>query len=355
MKIALITDQHIGVRNDAKVFLDYFKKFYADIFWPYIDANGIDTIISLGDTVDRRKFINFATLQAMDEIWIQQIRKRNLDFTVLIGNHDTTYRNTNALNAMDELYGHLQDKDKFDIISGPTTKTFKDGTRICLLPWICEDNHESTMEEIEMTNAHIAMGHLELAGFELFKGHIADHGEDAGLFTKFAWVGSGHYHRKSDRGNIHYLGSTAQMTWTDHDDPKGFHIFDTETLETEFIPNPYEIFHKVVFDGSTMTGEDIAAYDYEQFADAYVKVIAVNRGNPALYEAFTSRIDSVSHKWQSVEPFAGMESTAEDGVDEVEDTLTTLTKTVEAMNFPHKNELVKYMISLYNEALVVEN
>ena len=33
MKIAIITDQHFGARNDSIHFLDYYEKFYRDTFF----------------------------------------------------------------------------------------------------------------------------------------------------------------------------------------------------------------------------------------------------------------------------------------------------------------------------------
>jgi predicted phosphodiesterase len=56
MKAALITDTHWGVRGDSKQFIDYFDRFYTDVFFPYILSNDVDTIFHLGDIVDRRKF-----------------------------------------------------------------------------------------------------------------------------------------------------------------------------------------------------------------------------------------------------------------------------------------------------------
>ena len=58
MKIALITDTHFGARNDSLLFLDFFRKFYENIFFPTLKERGIKEIIHLGDVVDRRKFIN---------------------------------------------------------------------------------------------------------------------------------------------------------------------------------------------------------------------------------------------------------------------------------------------------------
>ncbi len=61
MKIALLNDTHFGARNDSSAFLDYFMRFYNEIFFPYLKENNITTLIHLGDVVDRRKFINFKT------------------------------------------------------------------------------------------------------------------------------------------------------------------------------------------------------------------------------------------------------------------------------------------------------
>ena len=59
MKIAILTDQHFGVRNDNVAFYDYQAKFYREVVLPYIDANDIKVVWDGGDTFDRRKYINF--------------------------------------------------------------------------------------------------------------------------------------------------------------------------------------------------------------------------------------------------------------------------------------------------------
>ena len=59
MKIAVLNDTHWGARNDSPAFVNYFNRFYDEIFFPYLQENNIKTVIHLGDVVDRRKFINF--------------------------------------------------------------------------------------------------------------------------------------------------------------------------------------------------------------------------------------------------------------------------------------------------------
>ncbi len=58
MKILLITDQHFGVRNDNQHFISHYKKFYGEIVVPFLKASKIKTIINLGDTFDRRRYVN---------------------------------------------------------------------------------------------------------------------------------------------------------------------------------------------------------------------------------------------------------------------------------------------------------
>ena len=60
MKVAIITDQHFGARKNSKLFHDYFLKFYENIFFPYLEKNGITTVIDMGDTFDSRKGIDFS-------------------------------------------------------------------------------------------------------------------------------------------------------------------------------------------------------------------------------------------------------------------------------------------------------
>ena len=76
MKIALITDTHWGVRNDQLAFLDNNKKFLDDIFFPYLDSHSIDTVIHLGDLVDRRKYLNINTAKRLRDDFIGPLHAR---------------------------------------------------------------------------------------------------------------------------------------------------------------------------------------------------------------------------------------------------------------------------------------
>ena len=72
---SLITDQHFGVRNDNKVFIDKYRDFYSNIVIPYIKTNKITNILCLGDTFDRRKYINFLSLDCAREMWFEPLKE----------------------------------------------------------------------------------------------------------------------------------------------------------------------------------------------------------------------------------------------------------------------------------------
>ena len=63
MKLAIITDQHFGARKGADYIHGYFKKFYDNVFFPYLEKNKIDTIVNMGDTFDNRRNIDIQSLE----------------------------------------------------------------------------------------------------------------------------------------------------------------------------------------------------------------------------------------------------------------------------------------------------
>jgi hypothetical protein len=52
-------------------------------------------------------------------------------------------------------------------------------------------------ESLKETTAQVLMGHFEIAGFEMHRGAMCDHGESIDSFSKFDIVYSGHFHHRS--------------------------------------------------------------------------------------------------------------------------------------------------------------
>ena len=244
MKIALITDTHFGARNDNLAFNDYFYEFWEKTFFPYIEENGIDTVIHLGDVMDRRKFVSYKIAQDFRKRFIQRFVDKGVTLHMMVGNHDTFYKNTNDLNALKELLGHYM--GEVTIHMDPTVLNLN-GFKLALLPWVCSENYDKSLEFIKTCKADWLGGHLELQGFDVLKGVQAHAGMDHKIFSRFEKVISGHFHTASRQDNVWYLGSQMEFFWSDAGDKKGFHILDTETRELEKIHNPHTLFKKVLY------------------------------------------------------------------------------------------------------------
>jgi len=353
MKLALITDQHFGARGDNLAFADYFAKFYTNCFFPYLKEHNIDTIVDLGDTFDRRKYINFNTLALCRTYWFDQIEKNKLNLHVIVGNHDTFFKNVNDVNSPDLL---LKDYKSISVYSSPQNVRF-DTTEIAFIPWICSGNYEESMKFLEDTKSQIVMGHLELAGFEMYRGSVNDHGFSTKPFEKFDTVMSGHFHHKSSRGNIHYLGAPYEMTWSDWNDPRGFHVFDTDTRELTFIENPYKMFHKIHYDDSLGDMDNVLDIDAEAFRGTYVKVVIHNKLNPYWFDMYINKIEKAGVlDLQVVEDSLNLNLEDDsDIIDEAEDTLTILRKFSSNIETKvDKNKLDAFLSDLYAEALSIE-
>lgn len=353
-KIAIINDTHFGVRNDNSNFHTYFKKFYENVFFPTIDKEEIKTIIHLGDLVDRRKYIQYLTAKVLHDNFMDPVFDRDIDFHILCGNHDTQYKHTNSYNAIKSLYKN----SKYDIKLYEKAETINvDGLDICLVPWICADNQNDFYLEIAGTKAQILMGHLELSGFEMDRGHIMEHGMDKNIFQKFEMVLSGHYHHKSNVGNISYLGAPCQFTWADYDDTKGFHILDTDTRELRYIENPYQVFRKFFYNDATKNKDEMLKFDESIYEGCYVKIVIKNKTINWLFDSVIAKIETANPaNIQIVEDHLNLDGISEDElVDEAQDTLTILKKYVSNMDTPvDKIKLDAFIRNLYEEALNIE-
>ena len=346
MKIAILNDTHFGVRNDSPAFIKYQNRFYDEIFFPYLKEHNIGTLIHLGDVVDRRKFINHNTAHNFKKKFWDRLDNEVIDTHVIIGNHDTYYKNTNEVNALQNL-----DISKNAKIYTTTTNVEFGGLPILFIPWICDDNHDDSIYQIDNTNAVIAMGHLEIKGFEMMAGHFNEHGQDKAQFTKFEKVISGHFHKKSDDGRIFYLGCQYQMTWSDYGETKGFHIFDTETREITKIDNPLSMFEKIYYNDKET---DYTTLDLSKYNDKYIKLFVTNKTDDNMYNMFLDNLfNKINvHELNIVEDNSDMNASVRDDIlEQGEDTLTYLGNYIDQVETDvNKQKLKEFAKELYVEA-----
>ena len=357
MKIALITDQHFGARNDSIQFLDFYQKFYEETFFTSLVDNGINTVLILGDTFDRRKYVNFYTYKRAREMFFDKLHSRGILVHMLAGNHDTYFKNTNDVNSIDLL---LQEYDNITMIDGPQTIHLNyenEEYDVCMVPWICAENYEQSMAEIKNTSAKFCMGHFEIAGFAMYRGMPSEEGLSRELFRKFDYTFSGHYHHKSNADGIYYLGNPYELTWQDYNDQRGFHIFDLDSRELSFIPNPNRMFHKITYDDKSESITEITGKDLSGYTNTYVKVVVVNKTNPYLFDRFMENLYKVNPIDVTIaEDFTDLtEGVDDDILDQAEDTLTIVNKYIDTISEDiSKDKLKNIMRELYVEALNTE-
>tara|TARA_B100000700_G_scaffold1318_1_gene1731 strand:+ start:1535 stop:2569 length:1035 start_codon:yes stop_codon:yes gene_type:complete len=344
MRLAIITDTHYGARKGSKHLHDYFELFYRDVFFPSLEEHQIDTVIHMGDIFDSRKAIDLQSLEWSKRVVFEPLKKYKVH--ALIGNHDCYYKNTNNVNSPELL---LKDYENIKTYS-KATEISLDKLKILLLPWINSENFEETEKLIKKTKAKVAMGHLEVNGFKATRGHLMENGMDVKTFNKFEKVYSGHFHTRSDDGQIYYLGNPYEMFWNDVNDPRGFHIFDTETLEHTPINNPYKLFYNIYYEDTNHK-----LFNATQYENKIVKVIVRKKTDQNMFDTFLDKLYSVGvQDLKIIENFDIQESEDFD-IDEDENTLSILNRYIDESEFEFDKHIIKDIFQdLYRQACEVE-
>ena len=351
MKLAIINDTHCGIRNSSEIFIDNAEKFYESVFFPYLLDNNITHIIHLGDYYDNRKFINFKALHRNRKMFLAKLREYGITMDIILGNHDTFYKNTNDLNALKELLGHYM--NEVTIIMEPTVMEYG-SLKIGMVPWMAPDNEEQTLTFLKNAKCSVIGGHFDIIGSEMFRGFINEHGLSPDRFKRFEMVLSGHFHVKSSKDNIHYLGAQMEFFWSDAHDNKYFHILDTETLDLLPIQNPHRLFEKILYDD---TKEDYLTCPLDHLDEKFVKVVVVNKTDNFTFDRFIDRINNRNiHDLKISENFH--EFLGDQVVDDkisVEDTNVLLYSYIDAVETDlDKDRIKKEMSALMTEAQALE-
>jgi DNA repair exonuclease SbcCD nuclease subunit len=183
---------------------------------------------------------------------------------------------------------------------------------------------------------------------------------DKSLFNRYDTVFTGHYHHKSDDGRIHYLGNPYELTWSDYNDYRGFHVFDTDTRNLEFIRNPYRMFHKVFYNDSSVEEFTELELDKDkilEYTGKQLKVVVQSKNNPYWFDMFVDQLYQCNPAQMSiVEDHMNMDELEDDDmVNEAEDTMTILGKYIDGLEIDaDKGKLNSLMRNLYQEAMSID-
>ena len=346
MKVAIITDQHFGARKSSKFFHDYFKKFYDNVFFPYLKENKITTIINMGDTFDNRRNIDISSLEWAKVNYFNPLKEMGITIHTLIGNHDIYYKNTNDVNSVNLLL-----KEYDNVIIYPETQEIKLGRlKILFVPWINQENEKISIDAIKKSKAKIAMGHLELNGFQATRGHTMEDGMDINHFNKFEKVYSGHYHTRSTDGKIYYLGNPYEMFWNDVKDDRGFHIFDTETLEHTPVNNPYRLFYNVYYEDTNHK-----LFNATEYKDKIVKVIVKQKTDQKQFEKFIDKLSAIGVQELKIVENFNIQGNDDFEVEETENTISILNRYIDESEIDCDKSIIKGILrKIYSQACEVE-
>ncbi|MBU88815.1 MAG: recombinase [Euryarchaeota archaeon] len=344
MKIAIITDTHYGARKGSKHLHDYFEKFYDDVFFPTLEEQGITTVVHMGDAFDSRKSIDYQSLEWSKRVVFDRLKK--YDVHMIIGNHDCYYKNTNNVNSPELLLQTYNNIKTYSEVSEITL----DKLKILIIPWINAENFEDTVKVVKTTDSICAMGHLELNGFRAHRGHVMEDGMACDVFEKFHKVFSGHYHTRSDNGKIFYLGNPYEMFWNDVNDPRGFTIFDTETLEFEYNDNPYKLFYNIYYEDTPYQ-----TFDTREYEGKIVKVIVRKKTEPKKFEKFIDKLYSCGIQDLKIVENFSIQENEDFEVDESENTISILNRYIDEAEFDCDKTIIKGILQkVYSQACQVE-
>ena len=344
-RISCLTDTHWTARKSSRHLHDYFELFYKNIFFPALEEQGVEIVVHMGDAFDNRKSIDFWGLDWTRRVVLEPLRKYEVH--MIVGNHDIFLRNSTEINAPELL---LKDYPNIKTYSSPTN-TKVGGIDMTFIPWICSENYDETLKVIKKSKAKIAMGHLELQGFRVNK-HLVmeEHGLDPNIFTKFQKVFSGHYHTRSDNGRIFYLGNPYEMYWTDVNDTRGFHIFDTETFEHTPINNPYKLFYNIYYEDTPHQ-----MFDVTEYANKIVKVIVRKKSKQKEFDKFIDKLYKVGIQDLKIVENFDIQENEDFVIDEEENTISILNRYIDESECNFDKNVIKGIFQdLYQQSCEID-
>lgn len=339
-KVILLGDTHLSARSGSGKFSRFFNKFFSGVLYPYVKEHDIKEIFQLGDLFDNRVALSLKAYHACKDSWFKPLQELDCKMYVLLGNHDIVHKNTLEINSPQLLLGEYSN---INVIREPVRIGDFD-----IIPWICSENEDHIFNEFitRKDRGRYCLGHFEFSGFSMYRGGEAmTHGYSSSSFEHYEMVFSGHYHHKSQKGNILYVGTPYEITWSDYADPKGFHVLDTDTGKLEFIENPYTMFARVVYNNGW-------SGDIQSLREKFVKIVVQEKTELYLFDRFVDSVKLVNpHDLVIVENLDEFKDGEVDENISLEDSSAIINNYIDGITTDlDKNKIKSYMQSLYNEA-----
>jgi len=362
--IPFITDTHFGNKSFNKTVFESMMLFFEEQFFPWCLKNNIKNVIHCGDLVHNRNIIDLWINQQIKNRFFKFFNDNNINLHILVGNHDLYYKSSMEINYL------IENTREFNNIHvyNEQEKIQIGKYTFLMVPWVI-----NTQEFKFKKSADICCGHFETIGFKMTANTYADDGFQIGDFEKFKLTFSGHFHIKSTKKNVYYLGTQYPITWNDYGETKGFYTL-ADDYKVKYIENKVNPkFLKLYY--SELNGEQylhVAGIKKRSLVDItieeainlaknnYCKLILKNVEHQALLDSFYQSLVTVSRDSYKIELIDSNEiiesfdvSEIEEQIQEETDLETTVSSYLGGMTFEQdidKNYLIEMFQELYKES-----
>ncbi len=356
--IPFITDTHFGSKSFNKTVFESMMTFFEEQFFPWCLKNDVKNVIHCGDLVHNRNMIDIWINQQIKSRFFRFFQDNNINLHVLVGNHDLYYKSSMEVNYL------VENTREFSNI-----KVYNEQEKIqigkytfLMIPWVINN----TNFEFKDT-ADICCGHFETIGFKMTSNMYADDGFQARHFDDFKLTFSGHFHIKSSKKNIHYIGTQYPITWNDYNETKGFYVlgddYKTKYIENKVNPKFVKIYYSeldnvqsISVSGLNKSNKIVDVNKALKIANEnYCKLIIKNVEHQNLMDSFYQSLVNVSRDAYRIEIIDSNEiiesfdvSEIEEQIQEETDTETTVSSYISGMTFEADIDK-KYLIDMFQE------
>jgi DNA repair exonuclease SbcCD nuclease subunit len=201
-RVACFTDIHFGLKHNSRTHNQDCLDFL-DWFIEEAKKRDSDTCIMLGDWHHHRATINVSTLN-YSMTALQKLNDAFKQMYFIVGNHDLYYKEKRELNSipMAELYPNIHLIDEI-------TET----SDVAIIPWLVGNE----WRKVSKIKSKYMFGHFEFPRFKM-NAHVEmpDHGQiSAEDFTHQDYIFSGHFHKRQQKGIVHYIGNPFGHNFSD--------------------------------------------------------------------------------------------------------------------------------------------
>ena len=225
-KTASFTDIHFGKKSNSETHnqdcVNFVKWFCEEV---QKDPE-IDSIAFLGDWHENRNALNISTLTFSYQA-AKMLNELGLPVWFCIGNHDLYHRHTRELFSVIP----FQEFSNFIVVNEPIVVPNM-GNGALISPFLFHNEYPSLTEYLKLQSW---WGHFEFKGFVVTGQSVTmPVGPDASDFSG-PTIFSGHFHKRQSTGNIHYIGNTFPMDFSDAgQSDRGMMVYDHATEERTY-------------------------------------------------------------------------------------------------------------------------